>query len=146
MFDKLYLRLPSLPMNEIKITNDGHCPQCAGANWRLARDLYAESSNHDASVYTPPSEPAEYWSKNNRLINCQRRVNEAPKVKNCLWLLKEKFEGDRQILLECQTYEKNKILWEKARVCDQCGAWFVTEADSQLATASFDVPEWPPCV
>lgn len=133
-------------MNDLKITNDGNCPSCASAEWKLASMLLAEETAHTANdtlVYAPPPEPSQYWSKNNRLINCSTRINEAPKVKNCLWFLKEKFDEDCGILSEFRTYEKEKALWKKTRVCSRCDERFVTKEEFHSTKADFELPEWP---
>ena len=95
-----------------------------------------------AHTYDPPQMPAQYASKGRRLSNCAVRIAEAPKVSNCLWLLKAKFEDDCAILQECHTYERELALWESARVCQRCGEMFVTETDFKSAKASFAIPEW----
>lgn len=128
-------------MTTEKITDDEFCPICENEKWTSADHYHAAYPNQ--LIYAPPLAPAEYASRNNRLITCQRRVEEAPKVRNCRWLLKEKFEADRKILQACHSYKKSKVLWNKTRVCDACGTRFIRLIDFQSATPSFSIPEWP---
>jgi hypothetical protein len=126
-------------MKEPRTTIDGRCPQCSADDYRLASACHAEQPTPDSA---PPARPVDYASKGNRLINCDKRLHTAAKVRNCYWLLKSKFDDDCAVLRDFHAYERQHALWKCTRVCQVCGEYYVREEDRLAASASFEMPTW----